>query len=105
MEYAPIVSEEHITDEEAGIDVMRNHHAAGVGFGFNEHKHPWSHTVTCTQGSIKVIVEGVETTLTPGSEAFTMPGTALHSLEVLEENTEFYTEHPYDLSGYDHFAQ
>lgn len=102
MEYAPLISTEQLTDAEAGTDVMRNCHTGNIGHGFITHSHPWSHTVTCTQGSVKVTVDGVEITLTPESEAFTMPETSLHSLEVLEDGTEFFTEHPADLSGYVH---
>lgn len=99
MEYAPLISSE--PQEESGM--VRNCHAAGVGFGFDAHKHPWSHTVVCTAGSLKITVDGVETTIVAGDEPFEMPGRSLHSMEVLEDGTEFYTEHPADLSGYDHF--
>lgn len=100
MEYAPMLSEEFHKDR----GVMRNYHAAGIGFGFDPHKHHWSHTVTCTKGSLKAVVNSTETILVPGDAPFELPAKSLHSMEVLEEGTEFYTEHPADLSGYDHFA-
>jgi uncharacterized protein YaiE (UPF0345 family) len=98
MEYATLISEEDVTE----TGMHRNYHADNTGTGFNTHSHSWSHTVTCTQGSIKVTIDGVDTTVVPGDAAFEMPANSEHSLEVLTDGTEFYTEHPIDLSGYDH---
>lgn len=99
MEYAPLISSEEYPDR----DVNRNYHAADIGFGFDEHSHPWAHTITCTAGSLKVTVDGTESTITSTSGTFTFPERLLHKIEVLENGTEFYTEHPRDLSSYNHF--
>jgi hypothetical protein len=96
MEYAHLISSEEHQDR----GVNRNYHAAGVGFGFTEHNHPWSHTITCTKGSLKITVDGVDTTITTSSETFVFPEKLLHSVEIMEDGTEFYTEHPLDLTPY-----
>jgi len=96
MEYAPLISAEEYPER----NVNRHYHAANTGFGFDPHKHAWNHTLTCTKGSLKITVDGVVTNVTPESGTFTFPERLLHEVEVMSDGTEFYTEHPNDLTPY-----
>lgn len=73
---------------------LTNYHVDGLGSGFDEHKHEWEHTITCTKGSIKIVENGQETIITPTNGTFTFQKNTKHSVEVLEDGTEFYTVHP-----------
>lgn len=94
MKYPAPVRMEDDVDNKAHV----NYHVANIGEGFDPHVHEeegHGHTVTCTVGSLKVVVDGVETNLTPESGAFTMPQGSLHSVEVTTDGTEFFTVHPW----------
>jgi hypothetical protein len=90
MEQPPIINSEQYPDR----GMFRNYHASGIGFGFRAHQHLFDHTITCTKGSIKLVVDNVETIITPTSDTFTFPKGSLHSVEIAEDGTEFYVEHP-----------
>jgi hypothetical protein len=94
MEYAPLIRVEDDVPNKSHV----NHHKANIGQGFDPHKHEgenYQHTITCTVGSLKLTVDGVDTNITPESGAFTFLHGTLHSVEVMADNTEFFTVHPW----------
>jgi quercetin dioxygenase-like cupin family protein len=94
MEYAPMIR----TDNDVTNKLHINYHTANIGQGFDPHMHEepdHHHTITCTAGSLKLTVDGVETTITTESGTFTFPQGTLHSVEALADGTEFTTTHPW----------
>ena len=92
-EYAPILRQE-VNEEKTEVTY---YHSANIGQGFIEHEHEWEHTITCTKGSLKIIDNGQETIVKANDDTYIFQKGLKHSVEVLENETEFYTIHPIPL--------
>jgi quercetin dioxygenase-like cupin family protein len=89
-EYAPIVHDE-LCEENTKV---KYYHTGRIGQGFIEHDHEWEHTITCTKGSLKIYDGGQEYTVKANDDTYVFQKNIKHSVEVLEDGTEFYTIHP-----------
>ena len=90
MKYANLINS--VEDNDA--KTLTNYHTDNSGSGFNEHEHEWEHTITCTKGSLKIFENGQEIVLKSNDPTFTFQSNTKHSVEILEDGTEFYTVHP-----------
>jgi quercetin dioxygenase-like cupin family protein len=92
-EYAPKIREE-LFEENTKVKIF---HTGNIGQGFIEHEHEWEHTITCTKGSLKIFDNGQETIVKANDDTYIFQKGLKHSVEVLENGTEFYTIHPTPL--------
>jgi len=89
MKYAPLISSEYFEEKK----ILKNYHKADIGFGFDLHEHNYEHTIVCTKGLIKITIDEIDTFVDPNYGIFTFPAKIPHKVEVMENDTSFYTEH------------